>query len=360
MSLAYRIRSEQKYNKYSLLILDKSAKNINDRTWCFWSNKAGIFEDIVHHSWSTLDYKTTDFVKEMNITPYSYKMIRGLDFYKYVFQFLDTQPNTFFSQETILEISESDTKGYVKTTESEFEGSYIFQSYPEKLDTINDHFVWQHFKGWVIKSPSPIFNPSRAIFMDFRINQEDDTRFFYVLPTSQTEALVELAIFSDKIPASNYYDSYLSRYLTKQIGINNWEVLHEEVGAIPMTAYDFQKTPTNRIVKIGTHGGAVKASSGYAFTRIQKQIDMIMSQLDSRKFKFPKKTRYDLYDNILLNAILTGKTSGKEVFDGLFKKLSAQTIFKFLDGEGSFLTDLKVFTGPPTLPFVKALLDEIS
>ena len=296
----------------------------------------------------------------MAIAPYTYKMIRGVDFYKYVLDFLASKANTTFSQESIESVTEAASVGVVKTTQSEYEGNYVFKSYPEKLDKITDHFVWQHFKGWVIKSDRPSFDPSRATFMDFRMDQEGDTRFFYVLPTSNTEALVELAIFSDSIPESDYYDSYLDTYLSIDLDIDQWEIIHEEVGAIPMTTHDFQKYPSNRIIKIGTNGGAVKASSGYAFTRVQKQVDRIMTQLESGDFNFQKKSRYDLYDRVLLNAILDGKTNGKAVFDGLFKNLSAQTIFKFLDGEGSFLTDLKVFTGPPTLPFLKAFIEEIT
>ena len=66
-----------------------------------------------------------------------------------------------------------------------------------------------------------------------------------------------------------------------------------------------------------------------------------------------------LYDKIMLNAILSGKTSGKVVFDSLFKTLKPQTIFKFLDEEGSIFTYLKVFTAPPKWPFIKAFMEEV-
>ena len=77
-----------------------------------------------------------------------------------------------------------------------------------------------------------------------------------------------------------------------------------------------------------------------------------------KKYKRPLN-RYHFYDKIFLNAILTGKTNGATVFGKLFKKLSPQTIFKFLDEKGSFFNDLIVFTAPPTWPFTKAFFEEL-
>jgi len=296
----------------------------------------------------------------MSISPYKYKMIRGIDFYDYILNFLAKKPNMTFSQESISEITEDSKGAKLVTSENTYEGDYIFKSYPDRLDNIKDYFVWQHFKGWVVQSKEPFFDPSRATLMDFRMDQGDDTRFFYLLPTSETEALVELAIFSPSIPDSTYYDSYLESYLKKDVGLKSWTITHEEVGAIPMTSHNFQTDKSKRVIRIGTNGGAVKASSGYAFTRVQKQVASVMRQIASGQFQPQGSTRYDLYDKVLLNAILKGKTTGKEVFDGLFKNLSGPTIFRFLDGEGSLWTDLKVFTGPPTLPFLKAFIEEVS
>ena len=128
-----------------------------------------------------------------------------------------------------------------------------------------------------------------------------------------------------------------------------------------MTSHDFQTSRTKRIIPIGTNGGSVKASSGYAFTRIQKHIEkvydsIIQHKLDTYKFD---KNRYSFYDNIMLNAITSGKVSGAKVFEKLFSKLKAKTIFDFLDETGGFMNDLKIFTAPPTLPFLKAFFEEL-
>ena len=37
----------------SILIVDQDAKLQDDRTWGFWSNRAGLFDEIVSRSWNS-------------------------------------------------------------------------------------------------------------------------------------------------------------------------------------------------------------------------------------------------------------------------------------------------------------------
>jgi lycopene beta-cyclase len=197
--------------------------------------------------------------------------------------------------------------------------------------------------------------------MDFRVNQDDETRFFYVLPKDAHTALVEIAIFSSDIPESNFYDPYLKKYINQYIKCDSYEIIEEELNAIPMTDYKFTTQSSDSIINIGTNAGSVKGSSGYAYNYIQKETDRIIQHIKDNNLKQykPITNRYKFYDSIFLNAITTGKTSGDKVFGDLFKKLDPQLIFKFLDEEASFLDDIKVFTAPPTLPFMKAFVEEL-
>ena len=361
LSLAYKLRLDPHFNDKSILLIDQDAKNKNDRTWCFWSKDKGSFDNIVYHKWDSLSFKSKNIDKVFQSQPYSYKMIRGIDFYKHTIKTLTGHPNTDFVQATIKSLVSTEDSVIIDTETAQFKGSYVFKSYPEKLELIKDHFVWQHFKGVIIDTPEAQFNPDEAIFMDFRVEQDKETRFFYVLPTSSKRALVEIAIFSDTIPDPTFYDSYIDEYIKDKLGIHNYNIVEEEIGAIPMTTHNFQDLKPSRIKSIGTNGGSVKASSGYAFSRIQKHVDQLISAIKkekTQKFIIPK-TKYQLYDRIMLNAILTGKTTGEKVFESLFKNLSIQTVFKFLDEEKDLVNDLKIFSAPPKLPFIKAFFEEI-
>ena len=97
------IRSS-KFNDKKILLLDKESKTKNDRTWCFWEKENGFFDEIVYKKWNTISFLSKDYSSSMDITPYQYKMIRGIDFYSYCFTEIAKQSN--------IEIVYGDIKGW--------------------------------------------------------------------------------------------------------------------------------------------------------------------------------------------------------------------------------------------------------
>ena len=53
------------------------------------------------------------------------------------------------------------------------------------------HILWQHFKGWVIETEQPAFDPDLPTMFDFRTPQDGAMRFMYILPSSKHKALCE-------------------------------------------------------------------------------------------------------------------------------------------------------------------------
>jgi len=51
LMLAYRMAKDSFFDTASILIIDKEKKTSNDRTWCFWENGKGEWDDLVHKSW---------------------------------------------------------------------------------------------------------------------------------------------------------------------------------------------------------------------------------------------------------------------------------------------------------------------
>lgn len=78
------IRSD-KFTGKKILLLDKEPKTKNDRTWCFWEKENGFFDEVVYRKWDQVSFLSKEFSSAMNIAPYQYKMIRGIDFYQYCF-----------------------------------------------------------------------------------------------------------------------------------------------------------------------------------------------------------------------------------------------------------------------------------
>ena len=69
--------------KKSILIVEKDAKNTNDRTWCFWSDRPTRFDGIARKAWPRLRFQSEGLDRTWELQPMRYMMVRGLDFYEY-------------------------------------------------------------------------------------------------------------------------------------------------------------------------------------------------------------------------------------------------------------------------------------
>ena len=359
LSLLYRMLKDPALKFKNILVIDKSEKNTNDRTWCFWEKEKGIFESVVTHEWKTLEFKTEKFTKQFDLKDYRYKMIQGIDFYQFVLSFAKDFKNVTFKYEGITKIESNEDEAFVETENENYLAAYVFNSttlFNPEINTKNS--LLQHFTGWVIKTEQPTFNSDIGTLMDFSIHQKHGTTFMYVLPTSSTEALVEYTLFTEKILKKEEYKAALENYIKDDLKINNYEITHTEFGIIPMSLAKFVRNPdrTNRIVNIGTSGGFTKASSGYTFQFIQKNSELIISNLRNNLLPNPEMTfrekMFAWYDRTLLEVLLTRARTGKEVFALLFSKRSPEKILKFLGNESSITDDIKIMSALPIIPFL--------
>ncbi len=357
LSLLYTLLQTPSLQHKSILVIDKEQKKSNDRTWCFWEKTPGLFESIVHAKWNTLEFLSTDFKKELDLESYTYKMILGLDFYNFVLKYSQKFENVTFLQETITAIDTRVDSAVLTTLENRYTARYVFNStnlFNPKITEQNS--LLQHFKGWVIKSEKPIFNPKVGRLMDFSVLQDNGATFMYVLPTSTTEALVEYTLFSPRVLEKETYVSALKKYIKEDLKIENYTIEHEEFGVIPMSLAKFEKTSKPNVINLGTSGGFTKASSGYTFQFIQKNVAEIVNNLTAGKNPNPstsfKDKVYQWYDRTLLDVLLTKKLTGKEVFAKIFQKIPAKKILAFLGNESTLAEDISIMKSLPLKPFL--------
>jgi lycopene beta-cyclase len=365
LSLAYRMASDSFFDDKTIAIIDQDAKDKNDRTWCYWEIGEGYFDKIVKKKWDEIQFYSKSLDKRQSVNPYQYKMISGIDFYNHTIPFIDKAGNFTFIRDRIISVNEAEDIVTVQTDSREFTAGLVLKSYPSspKIDPGDHIYVDQHFKGYVIETEQPVFDPSCATFMDFRIEQKNDIRFLYVLPESETKALVEVALFSNSLLTQGDYNAILTDYIEEYLQISSYKIVEEEFGIIPMTTYDFSRHNTKRVFHIGTGGGIVKSSSGFAFKRIQQHSDQLIHCIKNdeelSKSYEGLHGRYVLYDKVMLHAMLENGVAGEDVFTSLFQKKSAPQIFKFLDHDTSFIEEIGIFRAPPMLPFTKSFFSVI-
>lgn len=344
-----------------ILIIDKQPKTANDRTWCFWEKDQGLFEPIIYKQWQQLWFYSATFSKSLSIAPYTYKLIRGIDFYNFCLAEIKKHLNVTFINAEVNEVFSNTDKTGVIADGKKYYSQFVFNSIllHKPILKSNNYWLLQHFKGWVIETASTAFNASVATFMDFRTGQENGSTFFYVMPFSQTKALVEYTLFSKNVLNDSDYEKALSNYIKHTLNIESYTITEKEFGIIPMTNYAFPSVQQH-IVHIGTAGGQTKASSGYTFKFIQKQAAAIVHSLEQTGAPFTVKkasTRFGFYDSVLLHILQHNKMPGDKIFTALFKKNKPQNILQFLDNETSLLQELGLISTLPTGVFLKAAIN---
>ena len=356
----YEMLLSGKFENESILLIDEQTKKTNDRTWCFWDEN-DLFEEIVSKKWNQAVFANEHFNRVLELTPYQYKKINGIDFYELVFKKISEHKNIHFLNRKVVDFADFGTHGEVKTDHGTFTCNKIFNSiYRPSVVNAQTKFplIQQHFIGWFIKSKEAVFTPNCATFMDFSVAQKGNTRFMYVLPTSEHEALLEYTLFSKDLLLKEEYEAEIQHYI-QNLGITEYEIIEKEQGNIPMTCYPFWKHNTKNLINIGSAGGWTKASTGYTFKNATKKakelVHFLNTTADFRKFH--KVNKFWFYDLLLLDILSSKNELGSKIFSSMFKNGNSTVIFKFLDEETSIWKDLQVIWRCPKQLFIKAFFN---
>jgi lycopene beta-cyclase len=355
----YKMAQSEAFKEKSILLLDENSKKTNDRTWCFWQIQKGDWEPSISKKWESALFANADFTRDLDLHPYQYNMIQGLDFYNQVFEFILNEKNISYVNQKVTDINELESHVFVATEKETYTCDSVFNSIYNKAEVESQTkypVLQQHFIGWFIKTKEQVFNTNQATFMDFSVEQKGNTRFMYVLPTSTNEALLEYTLFSHHLLPTAEYELEIEKYIQK-LGISDFEIIEKEQGSIPMTCYPFWKKTTKRVLNIGTAGGWTKASTGYTFKNSDKKSTQLVAFLQQGKElrKFNTKTKFWFYDLLLLDILDRHNELGASIFSSIFKKGDPALVFKFLDEETSYFEDFQVISKCPQLLFIKAI-----
>lgn len=229
-----------------------------------------------------------------------------------------------------------------------YSATQLYNSRPPKLV---EHSLKQHFLGWEIRTKAPISDPDIATLMDFRVDQSRGLHFIYVLPYSDRRLLIESTMISQKLECKDWYRHAIVTWL-KDRNIEIEENLSEETGVIPMQSL----VPSgDGIASIGAASGAVRLSSGYAFTAIQTQIASLASGIASGRYAVPRPISPMLIgmDKIFNRVLVAEPDLGVSMMMGTAKALDADGFARFMLGSATLLDWIKVVMAMPKIPFLR-------
>ncbi|GGD27861.1 lycopene cyclase family protein [Hyunsoonleella pacifica] len=357
LQLVLKMASDTFFDDKQIALIDPSEKKTNDKTWSFWETEPSQWYNLPYKTWEKAKIITFEKSIYLNLSPYTYKSIKAIDFYNYAKQQLKSHNNIHFIIDEVVSLSENETLT-INTKKNSFSANHVFDSrIPESFYQDSKSIkINQHFKGIVIKTESDVFDVDTFTMMDYRLKDGKQTTFTYVLPFSKNKGLVEFTYFTENTVDECVYDDYVKTYIKNHLQIENYQVIESEMGNIPMTTFPFDSYNTKNITKIGTGGGWVKPSSGYSFKHTEQKVAKIITNIKANKrpshHLFKKK--YKFYDKVFLKVLKDENHKGEWIFKQFYAKNDIETMFRFLDEESTFLEELKIMSSLFSWSFIKA------
>jgi lycopene beta-cyclase len=342
-------------------VLEARTEYKRDRTWCLWNAEPHPFEPCVTHAWNRWRVRSGREAVLRESARYAYQHIPADGFYDFALQSIAGAGQQQITLGARVQTVRSRGDGFcIETGLGSLQAGWVFDSRPQPgwSQPQTDGLI-QRFSGWHIVAARPCFDRTTVELMDFQPSpMEGRTFFFYTLPFSEHEALVEATYMDRPGLAPADAEEALRNWLENLTAGSSYEVLFREQGALRMQAGG-RAASGRRLSRhqwIGAAGGRLKASSGYAFLRIQRQSRAIAAAL-AQGSALPRQlepARYAWLDRIFMNALTRNSHAAPAYFVELFRNVPPDVLVRFLSECGSAGETLQVALSLPKLPFAAA------
>jgi lycopene beta-cyclase len=383
LSLAVRLAAPT-FQHLRVVVLEPRTQYVRDRTWCYWAegnaktsgnntrSHSHPFQTAVAVRWPSWEVMcgaagTPSYETVTKTGEHCYEMIPADRFYGDAERLIKASAHVkLMKGVTVIEVVSKTQRVELDTSMGKIHAGLVFDSRPPS--TLSKAAWVQRFQGFELETETPIFDVNCATLMDFSITANADgsagrVHFIYVLPLSDRRALVDDTWFAPMEDGCDDvdYQTQIKAYLKRRFGLERYDILHREQGALPMDPGLKPAKSSGRIVKIGAGGGMARASSGYAFFETQRACNAIAEKLAIQKivpaeFKLPR-WRGDIsywMDAVFLRVLKEYPALAPKIFFDLFAKVPPDALARFLSGVATPLDVARVVSACPKVPFLKA------
>jgi lycopene beta-cyclase len=348
-----------------MLLIDPQADESRDRTWCHWHLHNDPFESAITHRWHRWSVGNNGKMATAATEHAPYARIPSDRFRQLASEKLQDCPQAeFLRGVSVTSVEEANDRALLHLSDGRrVESAWAFDSRPP---CHNDASWRQIFRGLELHSPDADLDTGTVTLMDFQSAGPEGIRFFYVLPLDPHTALVEDTWLVPSGRTPRFSDDEILAYATKNLAPNHWQICHREEGNLPMglspsasSALSAGRSP-NRIIPWGTSAGAVRASSGYAFSRVQRASERmtaawVRSGRPDRAAVHGSRL-LEWMDRVFLRAIGDHPERVPEYFMRLFERVQPEALVRFLESDPRPADILQVMRALPTTPFLRAAL----
>lgn len=344
--------------KLSVLTLEPRARYERDRTWCCWNAEPHAFSAAVTHRWDCWRVRYAGRQACQQSDRYQYEYIPADRFYQVATAALRAAGQTLCLSTHVQAVRQTGDVCTVETDHGSLTTRWVFDSRPPAPADMHPQLL-QRFTGWHVRTARPCFDPHVVDLMDFQPPAEQGrTAFLYTLPFSTTEALVEATYLDHPALAPADAELLLHTHL-QHLQAGQVQILYRETAALPMGMSPPARSARGRVHPIGARAGRIKASSGYAFLRIQRQSAAFAKALASGANAMPttvEPAAYGVLDRVFLEAIRRCPQRAPAYFMAMFERLSPETLVRFLSETARPAEMLQVMLALPKMDFVRAAL----
>lgn len=323
-------------------LCERSSSLSQHQTWSF--HHADVPEEswqwltpLISKSWTGYDVFFPKFHRSFNS---GYSSIRASD--------LAEKIRTQFSNDVQLNCADvSDADCFIAT------------GWP-KTGLTND-YGYQKFVGLDLKLKAP-HGLTRPILKDVRCKQTDGYRFFYVLPFSETELMIEDTYYSN---SPDLDADLIKMQILQYANLHSWtidKISRQESGSLPLNLKPL--TIETSGLELGAAAGLAHPVTGYTFPSVIQQIQAVINatkpasdvwrhnlQIENQKIREP------IPYYCFLNRMMFGAARPEKRYKILerFYTMPQPLIERFYAGRTTNWDKLRILLGKPPVAIHRAL-----
>jgi lycopene beta-cyclase len=344
-----------------LLVADPRPRDDGPVTFAYWSRQPGPLEEWTIRDWDTLTIIGRSGVRQqVALGRWRYRAVDWARARADLLERTMADPRVSFVATAVDGVTDGPHSATVRLGGREMSSRWVFDSRPRPLGKATSASgrarptMTQTFHGVWVSSDRPSIRTDAATLVDFSADDGDDLGFSYVLPVTPSLAMVmavrmgATSVLPDPQPTvERLFDGA------------DWHVRGRESGATSLAVGRRSRRLGRHVLDVGTRGGRVRPSTGYAVTRIVTDSEAIRRSLTrhDHPFAVPPDPRWQrTLDAIWLRALARERADLEPAFLALFAGAPIDATLRFLDGEATPDDVLTVVRSLPAAPFLRALL----
>lgn len=347
-----------------VLVVERCERLGGNHTWSFHPKDVSAtanawLQSIVEYRWPSYQVRLNRFEKDVDL---AYASISSEHFACMVTRSIDGEGSVVVRTNT--EVTEI-TRNEITTAKGErYSGRLVVDCRGPGPSSTLPYSLCGYQKFWgfeiILKSDWPFDGP---IVMDDRVDQADGFRFIYSLPFERRRVLVEDTRFANDSAIDRDECLAQVRAYLAAIGVEDWSIVREENGILPMPISSelfpganrqFETGENSQALSGGYTGGWFHAATGYSFPLAIAFAETIASSTPesavSEVAKLAEMHRTRAYFGRFLNRLLFRlvKPSARyQIFRRFYKVLSKDSIARFYSHRFTWRDAFRIVVGWP-------------